>query len=253
MDANYAGEYISPYSTRRFQEVAWQTLDPGWRGIYRAIAWADPPVLEYLKDLKFATRSQLLRHFYVSKENGRKHIDRMARTGLLLRHSLISGAGETALYTLGPLGYELVQERWIHNWWCSFSLTGVLKRLVTGELYFGLSSIWPCSYAAANRPLSAFFCVGGMEYGVLVLRDDVEWARRKITTSTAMRLIVVVECVGDAARLNTLLDVPARFILDQDLIGKQFPHSLMFHFEGGVLVSESPFAEGVSESAATST
>jgi hypothetical protein len=228
-------------------------VDPGWLGIYRAIEWADHPVLEYLKDLKFATRSQFLRHFYVSKENGRKHIERMARTGLLLRHSLVSGAGDTALYTLGPLGNELVHVRWIPNWWCSISLIDVLKRLVTGELYLGFSNIWPCGYAEANQPLSAFFTFGGMEYGVLILRDDVEQVRRKITRSTAMRLIVAVERIGDAARLNTLLDVPARFILDQELVGKQFPHCFMFHFEDGVLVPESPFADGVSEGAATVT
>ncbi len=239
-------KYISPYSSRRFQEIAWQDVTPGWLGIYRAVTWADSPVIEYLKNLKFATRSQLLRHFYVSQENGRKRIERMARTGLLLRHYLVGRAGDTALYTLGPLGSELVHERWAPNWWRSLSLVDVLKRLVTGELYHGFAGIWPCAYAEAGWPLTAFFTFGGMEYGILVLRDDVEQVRRQVTRSTAMRLIVAVESIGDAARMNTVLDVPARFILDQELVGKKFQQRIMFHFEEGMLVSENLFGERIS-------
>ncbi|GEM_PF-2183613 len=252
MAADSVREYISPYSSRMFQDIAWQGATPGWLGIYRAVEWADPPVLEYLKDLKFATRSQLLRHFYASKENGRKHVERMARTGILLRHSLAGRAGDTALYTLGPLGFELVRKRWIPNWWRSFSLIDVLKHLVTGELYLGFASIWPCTHAEADWPLTAFFTFGGMEYGILVLRDDVEQVRRQIITSTAMRLIVVVERVGDAARLNAILDVPARFILDQELVAKQFLQCVMFRFEDGTLVPEGLFSDGISDVAAAS-
>jgi hypothetical protein len=240
-------EYISPYSSRIFQDVAWQGITPGWFGIYRAVEWADPPVLEYLKDLKFATRSQLLSHFYTSRQNGRKHIERMARTGILLRHSLVGRAGDTALYTLGPLGIELVRECWPPNWWRSFSLVDVLKCLVTGELYLGFTSIWPCDHAKADWPLTAFFTFGGMEYGILVLRDDVEQVRRQIARSTAMRLIVAAERIGDAARLNTVLDVPARFILDQELVGKQFPQCVLFRFEDGMLVYESLFGDCIYE------
>ena len=251
MDTDAVRDYISPYSSRRFQDIAWQDVTPGWLGIYRGVAWADPPVLEYLKNLKFATRSQLLGHFYTSKQNGIKHVERMSRTGILLRHSLVGRAGDTAIYTLGPLGFDLVRERWVPNWWRSFSLVDVLKRLVTGELYLGFAGIWPCAHAEADRPLTAFFTFGGMEYGVLVLRDDVERVRRQITGSTAMRLIVAVERIGDAARLNTVLDAPARFILDQELVGKQFPQCVMFRFEDGMLVPES-LGDGIStESAAT--
>jgi hypothetical protein len=252
MAADFAKEYISPYSSRRFQDIDWQAATPGWLGIYRAVEWADPPVLEYLKDLKFATRSQLLRHFYASKENGRKHVERMARTGILLRHSLVGrtpacSRGDTALYTLGPLGFELVRKRWIPNWWRSFSLVDVLKHLVTGELYFGFTSIWPCTHAEADWPLTAFITFGGMEYGILVLRDDVEQVRRQIARSTAMRLIVAVERVGDAARLNAILDAPARFILDQELISKQFSRCVMFRFEDGTLVPEGLFGADISD------
>jgi hypothetical protein len=234
-----AREYISPYSARRYQQVAWQDVSPGWSGIYRAVAWADSPVLEYVQMLKFATRSQLLRHFYNSNVNGRKRIERMVRTGLLVRHSLIGKASETALYTLGPLGSELLQERWVPNWWRPVTLVEVLKRLVTGELYLGVAGVWPCVYAGADWPLTAWFTFGGMEYGVLVLRDDVEAIRRKISKSTAMRLIVIVERIGDAARLNSALEVPARFILDRELILKQFSQCVMYRFEDGLLVSES--------------
>lgn len=86
---------------------------------------------------------------------------------------------------------------------------------------------------------------GGVEYGVLVLRDDVELVRRKITKSTAMRLIVVVEQIGDAARLDTVLDVPARFILDQELVGRQFSQVVMYRFEDGLVVPENLFGEPV--------
>jgi hypothetical protein len=252
MAADCVKEYVSPYSSGRFQNIAWQGVNPGWAGIYRAVEWADPPVLEYLKDLKFATRSQLLRHFYTSKENGRKRLERMARTGILLRHSLTGRAGGTALYTLGPLGSELVRQRWIPNWWREFSLVDILKHLVTGELYLGFASIWPCIHAEADWPLTAFFNFGGMEYGILVLRNDVEQVRRQIDRSTAMRLIVAVERVGDAARLDAILDVPARFILDQELLGKQFSQCVMFRFEGGTLVSEGLFGDGISDGAAAS-
>lgn len=231
-------KYISPYSSRRYRDVSWQNVSPNWLGIYQAVEWADPPVLEYLKALRFATRSQLLKNFYASPENGRKRIERMARTGLLLRHSLISKAGDTAVYTLGPLGSELAHDRWTPNWWRSIPLVSVLKRLVAGELYLGIASIWSCTYSEADWPLTAFFTFAGMEYGVLVLRNDVESIRRQIARSTAMRLIVATESVGDAARLNTVLDVPARFILDQELAGKHFSECVVFRFEEGVLVPE---------------
>jgi hypothetical protein len=255
MAAVCAKEYISLYSSRRFQDITWQGVASGWLGIYRAVEWADPPVLEYLTDLKFATRSQLLRHFYTSKENGRKRIERMARTGILLRHSLVSrvpacSSGDAALYTLGPLGFELVRKRWIPNWWCSFSLVNVLKHLVAGELYFGFASIWPCTHAEADWPLTAFITFGGIEYGILVLRDDVEQVRRQIGRSTAMRLIVAVERVGDAARLNASLDAPARFILDQELIHHQFSQCVMFRFEGGTLIPEGLFGDDIADGTA---
>jgi hypothetical protein len=246
MDFDSGKEYISPYSSRRFQDIAWQEVTPGWLGIYQAVEWADPPVLEYLKDMRLATRSQLLKNFYVSQVNGKKRIERMARTGVLLRHSLVSRVGDTALYTLGPLGAELVCERWVPNWWRSFSLVDCLKRLVTGELYLGISSVWPCDLTAADWPLTAFLTFGGMEYGVLVLRDDVELIRRKIAKSTAMRLIVVVERIGDAARLDTVLDVPARFILDRDLVGGEFAQAVMYRFEDGMIIPEDLFGESVS-------
>jgi hypothetical protein len=256
MAADCVREHISPYSTGRFQGITWQSTSPGWLGIYRAVEWADSPVLEYLKNLKFATRSQLLRHFFTSKENGKKHVERMARTGILLRHSLTGqayyGSGDTALYTLGPLGFELIRKRCVPNWWRSFSLVDVLKHLVTGELYLGFASIWPCTHAEADWPLTAFITFGGMEYGILVLRDDVEQVRRQIAQSTAMRLIVAIEHVGDAARLNTVLNVPARFILDQELIGKQFSQWVLFRFDEGTIVPEGLFGNGISGGAAAS-
>ena len=171
----------------------------------------------------------------------------MARTGILLRHSLVNRVGDTAIYTLGPLGSELVRERWVPNWWRPFSLVDVMKRLVTGELYLGVAGIWPCVYVGSDWPLTAFLTFGDMEYGVLVLRDDIELIRRQITKSTAMRLIVVVERIGDAARLDTVLDVPARFILDQDLFGRQFSQVVMYRFEDGVIVPENLFGEPVAD------
>lgn len=238
MDSLPIDERISPYSASRFTGVAWQEVSPGWLGIYRAVEWADPPVLEYLKSLKFATRAQLLKNFYGNPVNGRKRIERMARTGVLLRHSLESRSAGVALYTLGPLGAELVRERWAPNWWRSFSLAGVLKYLVTGELYLGVSSSWPCEYVSAGWPLTAFLTFGGLEYGVLVLRDDVEYVRRQIARQTAMRLIVVVERIGDAARLNTCIELPARYVTDQDLLSGPFAGCVAYRFEEGVLVAE---------------
>ena len=249
-------ENASPYSSRRFKDIAWQGTTPGWLGIYRAVEWADPPVLEYLNYLKFATRSQLLRHFYTSKENGRKRVERMARTGILMRHSLVGqapyGCDSTALYCLGPLGFELIGKRWTPNWWRKYSLLEVLKHLVTGELYLGLTSIWPCTHTEADWPLTAYITFSGREYGILVLRNDVEQIRLQILQSTAMRLIVVAERVGDAARLNTILDIPARFILDQELIGKQFSQCVMLRFENGMLVAEGLFGNGISDGATES-
>jgi hypothetical protein len=246
---NTAGEYISPFSVRRYRSVAWQEVGPAWAGIYRAVIWADAPVLEYLKHLKFATRSQLLRHCYGSRQNGIKRLERMARTGILVRHSLTGhalsagqdcpgGRNGAALYTLGPLGCELLHQRWVPNWWRDISLVNVLKQLVTGDLYRGFASIWPCAYAEAEWPLTAWFNFGGLEYGILVLRDDVEQVRPQITRAAAMRLIIAVECLGDAARLNIALDLPARFILDRDLVGKQFSQCDLFRFEDGKLLSE---------------
>jgi len=251
MDMDLLKERISPYSSRRHQSIAWQEVAHGWLGIYQAVEWADPPVLEYLKHLKFATRSQLLSHFYTSKQSGIKRIERMARTGILLRHSLVSMAGDTALYTLGPLGTELVRERWTPNWWLSFSLIDVLKHLVTGDLYLGFAGIWPCTFAAADWPLTAWFTLGCMEYGVLIIRDDVEQIRRHASSTMAMRLIVAVERIGDAARLNAVLDIPARFILDQDLVCKQFPQCVMFRFENGMLVLERLLGDDISKNADT--
>ncbi len=249
MSIGHAQEHVSPYSSKRYREIAWQKVSPGWLGIYRAVAWAKPPVLEYLKKLKFATRSQLLRHFYISKENGRKNIERMARTGILVRHSLVSWSGDTAFYTLGPIGCDLVRERWIPNWWLSVALIDVLKHLAMGDLYLGIASIWPCTYVETDWPLTCFLTFGGYEYGVIVLRDDIETIRRKVARSLAMRLIVVVERIGDAARLNTVLDVPARFILDRDLICKQFSQCIMYRFDGGLLVKENLYGDTLSAKA----
>lgn len=245
MDSVPGNERVSPYSAGRFTGITWQDVSPGWLGIYRAVEWADPPVLEYLKYLKFATRAQLLKNFYGNPVNGKKRIERMARTGVLLRHSLESRAAGVALYTLGPLGAELVRERWAPNWWRSFSLADVLKYLVTGELYLGVSSAWACEFVPAGRPLTAFLTFGGLEYGVLVLRDDVERVRRQIARQTAMRLIVVVERIGDAARLNTCLEVPARYVTDQDLLAGPFAGCVAYSFKDGVLVSERVVDEAV--------
>ncbi len=63
MDIDPVDKHISPYSSRKYQNIIWQEVTPGWLGIYRSVEWADPPVIEYLKDLKFATRSQLLKNF----------------------------------------------------------------------------------------------------------------------------------------------------------------------------------------------
>jgi hypothetical protein len=43
------------------------------------------------------------------------------------------------------------------------------------------------------------------------------------------------------------VDVPARFILDQDLVGRQFSHCVMYRFEDGVIVPEDLFGEPVSD------
>lgn len=63
-----------------------------------------------------------------------KHINKINRSGVLVKHSLSNKGKDLGIYTLGPLGANILKKPYTPNWWMSLHNTPVLKQLVANQL-----------------------------------------------------------------------------------------------------------------------
>lgn len=228
---------VSLFSGRTIRKISWQRVNPTWQGIQKAGEWARPQALEAVKEFRLAARFQLAKSLYRNPDKGRKDLDRAARTGILVRHDLVTEKGNVPLLTLGPLGARLIGDRFVPNWWVNLDLLEALKRLVVVQLVLRLREAGECHLFNVRSPLSAAVVFNNIDYGVLVVRQDVEEVMGSLLFLQMKRLLVVTEDPEQAGVLAPELGDRARYAKDMELV----KNPLVFYRWEGTFVADKVF------------
>ncbi|TDA65807.1 MAG: hypothetical protein D9V47_11935 [Clostridia bacterium] len=235
LDLKPSTQPTSLFSARTAQRIDWQRVNPTWRGIQKAEEWARPKVLEAVKEFRLAARFQLVKSLYRNPDKGKKDLDRAARTGILVRHDLVTEKGNVPLLTLGPLGARLIGDRFVPNWWVDIPLAEVLKRLVVVQLVLRLREAGECHLFNARSPLSAIVVFNNLDYGVLVVRQDVEEVMENLLFLQARRLLMVTEDLEQAGILAGELGDRGRFATDLELMRSPL---VFYRWDGGFVTDK---------------
>lgn len=223
-----------PFSLDNNYSLTWQAVPPGWRAepdALLSLTERDAEILRCLADLRLATSLQLLKPFYPTnlRTAGKERLKKLYGRGAVVLHRLENSQRKIGLVTLGPLGARLTGTEFEYDpgWQKKLDVAGVLRHLVTVELYFRLREVAPVKFLPAPAPYTAVLAIGESraEFAVLALRrgDAVpaigDWNRPP-------RLIVIAEDEGQMQGVAKVLACPARYTTDAALMNE--PLSLAF-------------------------
>lgn len=218
-------QFRSPFSLSRGYELKLTRVDPSWPGVKQAYTWAterDAEILWLVQSCQVLTRSQVAKLFWPgSPQTGEKRLNRMARMGVLVPHTLTSSAAAITFYTLGPVGCQVLKAPYVPNWWMDLDLSAVLKMLVVAQLYLRFYRIAKEAVVfPAPAPFDAVLGFKGMEMAVVAVREGLLPPAERLETLTAPRILVIAETEEAVMSLAPHLKVPARYITDQNLFQK---------------------------------
>lgn len=223
-----------PFSLDNKYTLIWQVVPPDWRAepdALLSLTERDGEILQTLATLRLATSLQLLKPFYPTnlKTAGKERLKKLYGRGAVVLHRLENRERKIGLVTLGPLGARLTNTEFEYDpgWHRTLDVAGVLRHLVTVQLYFRLREIVPVRFLPAPAPYTAVLAIreSRAEFTVLALRrgDAVpavgDWNRPP-------RLIVIAEDEGQMQAVARVLTCPARYTTDAALMNE--PLHLVF-------------------------
>lgn len=218
-------QFRSPFSLARNYELKLTQVDPGWTGIRQAYTWAterDAEILWLVSTCQVLTRSQVTKLFWPgSPKTGEKRLNRMARTGVLVPHALVSSAATVTFYTLGPVGCQVLKAPYMPNWWMDLDILAVLKMLAVAQLFLRFYRMSKeAAMLPAPAPFDAVLGFKNMEMAVVAVREGFVPPVKILENFTAPRVLVIAETEEIITGIAPNIKGPARYITDRNLFQK---------------------------------
>lgn len=214
-------KFRSPFSVTRGYELKWTRVDPHWRGVEQAYTWTtdrDEKILKMLRSCRFLTRSQIAKHFWRgSPVSGEKRLNKMARMGVLIAHTMVSPSSTIIMYTIGPIGARVLKIPYTPNWWQDVEVEEVLKALIISQFYLRLHRLSEdLILLPAPPPYDAVISFQGNELVVLALRSG-DSLPEALNFLQIHRLMVICENKEDIIAIAPKIKQPVRYTTDEAL------------------------------------
>lgn len=220
---NPSKPFVSPFSYRQGYNLTWFKIDPRWRGVPNALGEVTErvkKVAELTESTKIISKYQLIRHFFTeqSAANATKYLNKINRAGLLIRHVLSNSGRDLVVYTLGPLGAQLIKVPFAPNWWLDLQKTPVLKQLIANQLFLRLIKTGDAKYMVAPYPFTGVLTYKGIEFPMIAVRGDVEDINRELRHTNFQRGFIICEDVKQIEQVAPNVIHPARYTTDYDIL-----------------------------------
>lgn len=171
---------------------------------------------------------QLSRTFLTpNKREARKQIKRMVNTRKLVEHIIWKGNMQIPIYTLGPAGTNAIgiADNYELNYWLSYQIEDVLKRLVFYQLYSEFKAIKNAIIRPAPSPYVGAISYDNKDYYVYVVRGDTTDLQERYMWKKPLseRIVIVTERLNHLKSLEPYMsEMKVRVTVDEEIRSQKF-------------------------------
>jgi len=174
------------------------------------------------------TRGQISKHFWGNKASGEKRLNKMARMGVLIAHTMTAPGSTLIIYTIGPIGARVLRIPYHANWWQDVEVKDVLKQLIINQFYLRLRRIEKdLIYLPAPPPYDAVISFRGNELVVLALRGD--GAPEALKFLQVPRLMIICETAEEIMSIAPEIKQPVRYTTDEALFRQPLDKAFYYY------------------------